>query len=37
MNNLLAEGAIDEQDFLSRVDMLGHIGFTVLISNYSEF
>lgn len=37
MNNLLAEGALDEQDFLSRVDMLGHIGFTVLISNYSEF
>ena len=37
MNNLLAEGAIDERDFLSRVDMLGHIGFTVLISNYSEF
>ncbi|HEY4299316.1 MAG TPA: TonB-dependent receptor [Candidatus Didemnitutus sp.] len=37
MNNLLAEGALDGEDFLSRVDMLGHIGFTVLISNYSEF
>jgi hypothetical protein len=37
MNNLLAEGSLDQQDFLSRVDMLGHIGFTVLISNYSEF
>ena len=37
MNNLLAEGVLDQQDFLSRVDMLGHIGFTVLISNYSEF
>lgn len=37
MNNLLSEGSLDEQDFLSRVDMLGHIGFTVLISNYSEF
>ncbi len=37
MNNLLAEGALDPDDFLSRVDMLGHIGFTVLISNYSEF
>ena len=36
-NNLLADGTLDEQDFLSRVDMLGHIGFTVLISNYSEF
>jgi hypothetical protein len=37
MNNLLAEGGLDTDDFLSRVDMLGHIGFTVLISNYSEF
>lgn len=37
MNNLLAEGSLDVDDFLSRVDMLGHIGFTVLISNYSEF
>lgn len=37
MNNLLAEGGLDAEDFLSRVDMLGHIGFTVLISNYSEF
>ncbi len=37
MNNLLAAGSLDPEDFLSRVDMLGHIGFTVLISNYSEF
>ncbi len=37
MNNLLAGGSLDTQDFLARVDMLGHIGFTVLISNYSEF
>jgi hypothetical protein len=37
MNNLLAGGELDIADFLSRVDMLGHIGFTVLISNYSEF
>lgn len=37
MNNLLAGGTLDERDFLARVDMLGHIGFTVLISNYSEF
>ncbi|MBA3848990.1 MAG: nicotinate-nucleotide adenylyltransferase [Opitutus sp.] len=37
MNNLLASGTIDTADFLARVDMLGHIGFTVLISNYSEF
>jgi hypothetical protein len=37
MNNLLAAGTLDAQDFLSRVDLLGDIGFTVLISNYSEY
>lgn len=37
MNNLLAAGEIDAQDFLSRVDLLADIGFTVLISNYSEY
>ncbi|HZP59402.1 MAG TPA: TonB-dependent receptor [Opitutaceae bacterium] len=37
MNNLLADGGLDPQDFLSRVDLLGDIGFTVLISNYSEY
>ncbi len=37
MNNLLASGDLDAQDFLSRVDLLGDIGFTVLISNYSEY
>jgi hypothetical protein len=37
MNNLLADGTLDPQDFLSRVDLLGDIGFTVLISNYSEY
>lgn len=37
MNNLLSAGDLDADDFLGRVDMLGHIGFTVLISNYSEF
>src|SRR5262249_39301736 len=37
MNNLLAAGALDAQDFLNRVDLLGDIGFTVLISNYSEY
>lgn len=37
MNNLLAAGALDAQDFLSRVDLLSDIGFTVLISNYSEY
>jgi hypothetical protein len=37
MNNLLAAGALDKEDFLSRVDLLSDIGFTVLISNYSEY
>ncbi|HEY8932562.1 MAG TPA: TonB-dependent receptor [Rariglobus sp.] len=37
MNNLLADGELDAQDFLSRVDLLGDIGFTVLISDYSEY
>lgn len=37
MNNLLAAGDLDASDFLARVDLLGELGFTVLISNYSEF
>jgi hypothetical protein len=37
MNNLLSEGSLDARDFLSRVDLLADIGFTVLISNYSEY
>ena len=37
MNNLLSAGALDLQDFLSRVDLLSDLGFSVLISNYSEF
>jgi len=37
MNNLLASGDIDAEDFLSRVDLLGEIGLTVLISNYPEY
>ena len=37
MSNLLSSGALDAQDFLSRVDLLAEIGFTVLISNYSEY
>jgi len=28
---------LDAPDFLSRVDMLGELGFTALISNYSEY
>ncbi len=37
MNNLLSAGDLDPEDFLSRVDLLGDLGFTVLISNYSEY
>jgi len=37
MNNLLAAGALDAQDFLSRVDLLSELGFTAMISNYSEY
>lgn len=37
MNDLLAGGALDAADFLSRVDLLGALGFTTLISNYSEY
>ncbi len=37
MNNLLMDGVLDAQDFLSRVDLLGDIGLTVLISNYPEY
>ena len=37
MNNLLASGELDSRDFLDRVDLLADLGFTVLISNYSEF
>ncbi|WP_221028872.1 TonB-dependent receptor [Actomonas aquatica] len=37
MNNLLASGDIDAEDFLARVDVLGDIGMTVLISNYPEY
>ncbi len=37
MNNLLSAGSLDAQDFLARVDLLTEIGFTVLVSNYSEY
>ena len=37
MHNLLSGGAIDARDFLARVDLLGDIGMTVMISNYSEY
>jgi len=37
MNNLLASGGLDAADFLHRVDLLGELGFTAMISNYPEY
>lgn len=37
MQNLLRGGELDLKDFLDRVDMLGALGYTVLISNYGEY
>jgi hypothetical protein len=37
LNNLLADGGLDEQDFLDRAEILCSIGQTVLISNYQEY
>ncbi len=36
LKNLLEHGRIDHADFLDRVDLLGSLGKTVLISNYAE-
>lgn len=37
MHNLLRDGELAPEDFLARVDLLGEIGYTVVISNYAEF
>ncbi len=37
MSNLLAEGELNLDDFLARVDIMSAIGVTVLISDFSEF
>jgi len=37
LKNLSEGGVIDTRDFLDRVDLLGSLGKTVLISNYGEF
>jgi hypothetical protein len=37
INHLLGSEALDTADFLARVDLIGEIGVTVLISNYSEY
>jgi hypothetical protein len=37
LKNLAESGVIEHKDFLDRVDLLGSLGKTVLISNYGEF
>ena len=37
LSNLRALGEINERDFLDRVDILGRLGYTVMISNFSEY
>ena len=37
LKNLTASGVIDHKDFLERVDMLGAVGKTVIVSNYGEY
>jgi len=37
LNNLRAEGELNEQDFLDRADILCSLGQTVLVSNYSKY
>jgi hypothetical protein len=37
LNNLLDGDAIDNRDFLDRVDLLGTLGSPVMITNYGEF
>ena len=37
LNDLSADGAIDEKDFLYRADIICSLGQTVLVSNYFEY
>lgn len=37
ISNLKTDGDINERDFLDRVDVLGKLGYTVMISNFSEY
>src|SRR5438045_2091139 len=37
LENLLAEGQLNHADFLARVDILGALGRTVLISKFGEY
>ena len=37
LRNLLHDGAVDHTDFLSRVDVLGVLGYTVMISRFGTY
>lgn len=37
LSNLRALGEINERDFLDRADIIGKLGYIVMISNYSEY
>lgn len=37
LNDLRSEGKIDERDFMDRAELLGALGQTVLISNFTEY
>lgn len=37
LNNLMSGRSIDHEDFLARVDMLGALGYMVMVSNYATF
>ncbi len=37
LKDLSAEGKIDEKDFLDRVDIIGSLGYSVIISNYQKY
>ena len=37
LSNLSSDGEIDERDFLDRADIIGSLGYNVLISNFSEY
>src|ERR1700759_3022549 len=37
LENLLAEGQLNHADFLARVDILGALGWTVIISKFGEY
>ena len=37
LKDLSADGKIDEKDFLDRVDIIGSLGYSVLISNYQKY